>query len=77
MAERTIKVAAPITGEEEAAAIRDVVLSGNFVSGRKVSEFEEAFGIWQRPFKNPPRIWKLPWNSGISQTPASKRKSIR
>ena len=38
-----IKVAVPITGEEEAAAVREVILSGNLVSGRKVNEFEETF----------------------------------
>lgn len=37
-----IKVAIPMTGEDEAAAIRDVVLSGNFVSGPKVEQFERA-----------------------------------
>jgi perosamine synthetase len=43
MPERFIKVSVPITGEEEAAAIREVVLSGNFVSGKKVAEFERRF----------------------------------
>jgi perosamine synthetase len=40
---KKIKVAIPITGEEEAAAIREVVLSGNFVSGKNVSKFESEF----------------------------------
>lgn len=43
MEARTIKVAAPITGEAEAKAIQEVLLSGNFVSGKKVVQFEEAF----------------------------------
>jgi len=43
MSTRFIKVAVPVTGEEEARAIKEVVLSGNFISGRKVKEFEEAF----------------------------------
>jgi len=41
-----IKVAVPITGEEEAAAIRKVVLSGNFVSGKNVAEFEKRFASY-------------------------------
>ena len=41
-----IKVAVPITGEEEAAAIREVVLSGNFVSGKNVAEFENRFATY-------------------------------
>ena len=43
---KLIKVAVPITGEEEAAAIREVVLSGNFVSGKKVTAFEEKFASY-------------------------------
>jgi len=38
-----IKVATPQCGEEEAAAVRDVLLSGNYVSGAIVREFEERF----------------------------------
>ncbi len=38
-----IKVAVPITGEEEIAAVREVILSGNFVSGKNVAQFEESF----------------------------------
>lgn len=38
-----IKVAAPTVGREEADAVTEVLLSGNYVSGRKVHEFEEAF----------------------------------
>lgn len=43
---KLIRVAVPITGDEEIAAIREVVLSGNFVSGRKVAEFEEKFSFY-------------------------------
>lgn len=43
MNENFIKVAHPSVGEEEAQAVRDVILSGNYVSGSKVKEFEEAF----------------------------------
>lgn len=38
-----IKVASPDLGEEEVQAVREVLLSGNLVSGNKVSEFERAF----------------------------------
>jgi len=38
-----IKVAEPIVGEEEAEAVRQVLLSGNYVSGKKVAAFEAAF----------------------------------
>ncbi len=41
-----IKVAVPITGEEEAAAVREVILSGNFVSCKNVAEFEEGFASY-------------------------------
>jgi perosamine synthetase len=43
MINKLIKVAVPISGEEEAEAVKEVILSGNFVSGRKVKEFEERF----------------------------------
>ena len=43
MDKQYIKVATPITGEEEADAIRKVVLSGNLVSGKNVRKFEEQF----------------------------------
>jgi len=43
---KVIKVAAPITGEEEFEATREVFLSGNFVSGKKVAEFEENFASY-------------------------------
>lgn len=46
MAEKYIKVAVPITGEEEASAIREVILSGNFVSGKNVAEFERRFASY-------------------------------
>ncbi len=38
-----IQVAAPFVGEEEIAAVREVLLSGKYVSGEKVQAFEEAF----------------------------------
>lgn len=38
-----IKVAIPHVGEEEVAAVREVLLSGNYTSGKKVQEFEEKF----------------------------------
>jgi perosamine synthetase len=41
-----IKVATPITGEEEFEATREVFLSGNFVSGEKVAEFEKRFASY-------------------------------
>jgi dTDP-4-amino-4,6-dideoxygalactose transaminase len=43
MSKKFIKVAVPVTGEEEARAIKEVVLSGSFISGRKVEEFEEKY----------------------------------
>jgi perosamine synthetase len=43
MNEILIKVAEPIVGEEEAEAVRQVLLSGNYVSGAKVAAFEAAF----------------------------------
>ncbi|MFO8047857.1 MAG: DegT/DnrJ/EryC1/StrS family aminotransferase [Desulfosudaceae bacterium] len=38
-----INVAEPCVGEEEAEAIRQVLLSGQYASGPKVAEFESAF----------------------------------
>jgi dTDP-4-amino-4,6-dideoxygalactose transaminase len=38
-----IKVATPQVGEEEVAAVREVLLSGSYVSGPKVEEFEKRF----------------------------------
>jgi dTDP-4-amino-4,6-dideoxygalactose transaminase len=38
-----IRVAVPHVGEEEAAAVREVLLSGRYVSGPKVQEFEKRF----------------------------------
>ena len=46
MSKKFIKVAVPITGEEEAAAVREVILSGNLVSGKNVAEFEEGFASY-------------------------------
>ncbi len=43
MATRMIKVAEPLVGEEEVQAVREVILSGQYVSGRKVEEFERRF----------------------------------
>ena len=43
MSTRFIKVAVPVTGEEEARVIRKVILSGNFASGKKVKEFEDKY----------------------------------
>ena len=40
---KIIKVAEPIVGEEEVEAVRKVLLSGNYVSGKKVEEFENEF----------------------------------
>lgn len=41
-----IKVAEPLVGEEEVNAIREVLLSGMYVSGKKVAEFEERFAAY-------------------------------
>jgi perosamine synthetase len=41
-----IKVATPQVGEEEAEAVREVLLSGAYVSGAKVKEFEEKFAAY-------------------------------
>jgi dTDP-4-amino-4,6-dideoxygalactose transaminase len=38
-----IKVAEPFVGEEEVQAVRKVLLSGKYVSGAKVQEFEQNF----------------------------------
>lgn len=38
-----IKVAEPLVGEEECAAVREVLLSGNYVSGKRVQEFEARY----------------------------------
>ncbi len=39
----SIKVAMPFVDEEEAEAVRQVLLSGKYVSGQKVKEFEDEF----------------------------------
>lgn len=39
----TIKVARPVIGQEEIDAAVEVLKSGNFISGKKVEEFEEKF----------------------------------
>lgn len=41
-----IKVAEPFVGEEEAAAVREVLLSGRYVSGAKVRQFEEQWASY-------------------------------
>ena len=46
MSEKSIKVAVPITGEEEAAAVKEVILSGSFVSGKNVAKFEEEYASY-------------------------------
>lgn len=38
-----IKVSVPMVGEEEVQAVREVLLSGRYVSGPKVKEFEDQF----------------------------------
>jgi len=38
-----IKVSKPLVGEEEINAVAEVLKSGNYVSGKKVEEFEEKF----------------------------------
>ena len=38
-----IKVATPDVGQEEIDAVSEVIRSGNYVSGKRVKEFEEAF----------------------------------
>ncbi len=43
MQEQVIKVAHPAVGEEEVRAVSDVLLSGNYVSGKRVEAFERAF----------------------------------
>ncbi len=41
-----IKVATPSVDEAEVAAVRDVLLSGNYVSGKTVKAFEEEFAAY-------------------------------
>jgi len=43
MTDDFIKVAIPQVGKEEAEAVREVLLSGNYVSGSRVEEFEKKF----------------------------------
>ena len=43
MPKKFIPVAAPSVGEEEVEAVRRVLLSGQYVSGPKVKEFEQKF----------------------------------
>lgn len=44
--DRLIKVAQPCVDEEEVAAVREVLLSGQYVSGARVKAFEEAFATY-------------------------------
>ena len=41
-----IKVAIPITGKEEYSAIKKVVFSGKFVSGKIVENFEKTYAFY-------------------------------
>ncbi len=41
-----IKVARPQVGEEEAAVVREVLLSGKYVSGERVEAFEKKFAAY-------------------------------
>jgi perosamine synthetase len=38
-----IKVSRPFVGEEEVSAVGEILESGNYISGRKVAEFEQCF----------------------------------
>jgi len=41
-----VKVASPTVDEKEVELVREVLLSGNYVSGKKVQAFEERFADW-------------------------------
>ena len=41
-----IPMAKPVVGEEEAKAVKEVLLSGSLAQGKKVAEFEEAFAAY-------------------------------
>lgn len=43
---KLIKVASPQVGEEEITAVREVLLSGEYISGKKVREFEQRFSAY-------------------------------
>lgn len=43
---KVIKVAQPLIGDEEIEAVKKVLLSGQYVSGKKVREFEAAFAAY-------------------------------
>lgn len=41
-----IRVAKPFIAQEEIEAVKDVLLSGNYVSGKRVNQFEESFAAY-------------------------------
>jgi len=41
-----VRVSSPQVGEQEAQAVREVLLSGNYVSGAKVEAFEQRFAAY-------------------------------
>ena len=44
--QKLIKVAIPITGAEEIAAVSEVIKTGNYVSGKNVAAFEQEFASY-------------------------------
>ncbi len=46
MSAQTISVAKPFVGEEEATAVREVLLSGQYTSGPRVEQFERQFAAY-------------------------------
>ncbi len=80
--DRFIKVAHPVIGVEELEAVTAVLLSGNYVSGKKVEEFEKAF--LTRPNVLPEKVKKVGDNMGyqakielkILRTQEWKKKNI-
>ena len=40
---KMIKVSTPVVGDDEINAVAEVLRSGNYVSGKKVKEFEKAW----------------------------------
>jgi dTDP-4-amino-4,6-dideoxygalactose transaminase len=41
-----VKVASPVVGDDEINRVRDVLLSGNYASGKEVQKFEAEFAEW-------------------------------